>query len=273
MRDQVKTRRSGFGVRDWVTRQAEVVWSERTVAGAACGGWHVRFSYAARRVDHWLRGRCWLRFSYAATRVAWPGVVGLPADRPGVSGVLVSRFTGGWPASRDRGLLGALCAPLHRGRSGVTPRPPWRGEGAAGARQGLCEHHRGGNGGARTGSSMNLGTACGTSKDRFIRRSRVRGILHGHRSRCRACSALPHPSPPFSPVAAAVSRRIRFARSGMHSTSPVCLTMRHRARRRCRMSNMHVLELRAFHQQRGACARMPPVPALGAPLHAGGHGV
>jgi len=202
MRDQVKTRRSGFGVRDRVTRRAEVIWSERTVAGAAYGGWHVRFSYAARRVVHWLRGRCWLRFSYAATRVAWPGVVGLPADRPGVSGVLVSRFTGGWPdrsgiGQRDRSLPGALRAPLHRGRSGVTPRPPWRGEGGGGSRRGLCEHHRRGSGGARTGSAMNLRRTGGTSKDRSIRRSRGRGIPHGHRARCRPCCPLPHPSPPF----------------------------------------------------------------------------
>ena len=48
------------------------------------------------------------------------------------------------------------------------------------------------------------------------------------------------------------------ARSGMHSTPPVCSARRHRARRRCRMSNIRVLELRAFHQPRGACARMLP---------------
>src|SRR5271166_398935 len=108
MRDQVKTRRSGCGVRDRVTLWVAVRWVgdplpgalgieahppdvdiapsfpahrpetrgiehavesfvpaiESFVPSSAYGGWHVRFSYAARRMDHWVRRRCWLRFSY-----------------------------------------------------------------------------------------------------------------------------------------------------------------------------------------------------------------
>ena len=87
---------------------------------------------------------------------------------------------------------------------------------------------------------MNLGTACGTSKDRFILRSRVRGSRHGYRSRCRACAASPHPSPPLPRVVVHVGFSLRITQRGIQADVQCSCQQKNHTSMRTRKANIYV---------------------------------